>query len=63
MGNSGPFYLAIIDKPKSEVWYKKQIKGWVFYLFIYFYFATNKLQKKVKKTNQIQVTISTYIRI
>ena len=22
--NSGPFYLAIIDKPKSEVWYKKQ---------------------------------------
>ena len=24
MPNSGPFYLAIIEKPKSEVWYKKQ---------------------------------------
>ena len=27
MRNSGPFYLAIIDKPKSEVWYKKQRMG------------------------------------
>ena len=25
--NSGPFYLAIIKKPKSEVWYKKQRMG------------------------------------
>ena len=24
MRNSGPFYLAIIEKPKSKVWYKKQ---------------------------------------
>ena len=27
MRNSGPFYLAIIEKPKSEVWYKKQRVG------------------------------------
>ena len=27
MRNSSPFYLAIIDKPKSEVWYKKQRMG------------------------------------
>ena len=27
MRNSGPFYFAIIDKPKSEVWYKKQRMG------------------------------------
>ena len=27
MRNSGPFYLAIIDKPKSEVWYRKQRMG------------------------------------
>ena len=27
MQNSGPFYLAIIEKPKSEVWYKKQRTG------------------------------------
>ncbi|XP_068727542.1 uncharacterized protein [Montipora capricornis] len=27
MRNSGPFYIAIIDKPKSEVWYKKQRMG------------------------------------
>ena len=27
MRNSGPFYLAIFEKPKSEVWYKKQRMG------------------------------------
>ena len=27
MRNSGPFYLAILEKPKSEVWYKKQRMG------------------------------------
>ena len=27
MRNSGPFYLAIIEKPKSEVWCKKQRMG------------------------------------
>ena len=27
MRNSGPFYLAIIDKPKSELWYNKQRMG------------------------------------
>ena len=27
MRNSGPFYLAIIEKRKSEVWYKKQRMG------------------------------------
>ena len=25
--NSGPFYLAITEKPKSEVWYKKKRMG------------------------------------
>jgi len=27
MPNSGPFHLAIIEKPKSNVWYKKQRIG------------------------------------
>ena len=27
MRNGGPFYLAILEKPKSEVWYKKQRMG------------------------------------
>ena len=27
MWNSGPFYLAIVEKLKSEVWYKKQRMG------------------------------------
>ena len=27
MRTSGPFYRAIIEKPKSEVWYKKQRMG------------------------------------
>ena len=27
MRNSGPFYLSIFEKPKSDVWYKKQRMG------------------------------------
>jgi len=27
MRNSGPFYLTIIENPKSKVWYKKQRMG------------------------------------
>lgn len=27
MRNSGPFYLATFENPKSEVWYKKQRMG------------------------------------
>ena len=27
MKNSGPFYLAVIERPKSQVWYKRQRMG------------------------------------
>lgn len=27
MRNSDPYYLAIIEKPKHEVWYKNQMMG------------------------------------
>lgn len=27
LGESGPFYLAVIERPKTEVWYKKQRLG------------------------------------
>lgn len=27
LGESGPFYLAVVERPKTEVWYKKQRLG------------------------------------